>query len=94
MTAYGLPGSWVDDAACRTLGPIDGDRVFFPLDASNTGGRRIVHDPYAEARAICASCPVSVECLAYALETNQRHGMWGGRSEAERAALRRARGRR
>jgi hypothetical protein len=41
--------SWVKRAACRGK-----PEHFFPTD-----GR-----PSAEARAICAACPVTVECLA------------------------------
>jgi WhiB family transcriptional regulator, redox-sensing transcriptional regulator len=34
-------------------------------------------------------CPVIDDCLEYALETNQRSGIWGGTSERERKSLRR-----
>ena len=44
----------------------------------------------APAKAICASCLVRAECLAYALEHGIREGVWGGTSEGERRALRRA----
>jgi len=43
-----------------------------------------------KANAICAKCPVRRECLAFALRTDQVHGMWGGMSEQERRALRSA----
>jgi WhiB family transcriptional regulator, redox-sensing transcriptional regulator len=47
----------------------------------------------AEAKAICASCPVRAECLDYALSHGVRYGVWGGRNEEERfrERLRRAR---
>ena len=41
------------------------------------------------AKAICQGCPVRAECLAWALEANQDHGVWGGLSEEERRSLRR-----
>lgn len=41
------------------------------------------------AKGICAVCPVIEDCLEYALETNQRAGIWGGTSEKERKSLRR-----
>jgi WhiB family redox-sensing transcriptional regulator len=35
------------------------------------------------------TCPVAEPCLEYALETNQRAGIWGGTTEEERKSLRR-----
>lgn len=29
-------------------------------------------------KATCARCPVRVQCLAYAIETHQSFGVWGG----------------
>jgi WhiB family redox-sensing transcriptional regulator len=34
-------------------------------------------------------CPVRAECLAYALEHDERFGIWGGLSERERRRLKR-----
>jgi WhiB family transcriptional regulator, redox-sensing transcriptional regulator len=45
----------------------------------------------ARAKAICASCPVRVECLDYALAHHVRHGIWGGLNEEERFRERRRR---
>lgn len=44
----------------------------------------------AEAKAVCARCPVREACLAYAVETRQPDGVWGGLNEQERLALARA----
>jgi WhiB family redox-sensing transcriptional regulator len=60
------PDVWREQAACRGMDPA----IFFPED---TGG-----DPYAEARKVCASCPVQVECREYAISAYERAGMWGG----------------
>ena len=30
------------------------------------------------ARKVCASCPVRLACLAYALKTRPENGVWGG----------------
>ncbi|MER7046737.1 WhiB family transcriptional regulator [Streptomyces jumonjinensis] len=38
-------------------------------------------------RETCARCLVRAECLAYALERRERHGVWGGLSGAERRRL-------
>ena len=44
------------------------------------------------ARAICESCPVRQPCLEYAVY-HENLGFWGGRTEKERQAIRRRRGR-
>ena len=68
---------WREDAACRSSDP----DVFFP-DGEDVVG-------IAQAKAICAACPVREDCLAFAVELNQTDGIWGGRTPAERRRLRR-----
>ena len=41
------------------------------------------HTPAAD----CRRCPVIATCLAYALDTGQEYGVWGGQTERERRAL-------
>lgn len=43
------------------------------------------------AKAICAKCPVTRECLEEALARNDQNGIWGGLSVEERKEVRRAR---
>lgn len=43
-----------------------------------------------EPKRICQDCPVRAQCLEYALETDQRFGVWGGTSERERRKIKRA----
>ena len=74
--------SWYAEAACHTL-PAD---LFFP--AGRTGSARELAEA---AKRVCARCRVSQACLAFALETNQEYGVWGGTTEDERRALSRAR---
>ena len=45
-----------------------------------------------DAKAVCMSCPVRVECLEFALQNVEKFGIWGGTSERERRRLRRERG--
>jgi hypothetical protein len=45
------------------------------------------------AQAVCFSCPVREECLAYAMEWEEPDGVWGGLTPAQRRALRPKRGR-
>ncbi len=71
--------SWRELAACLRLE--EGEVDFFP-DPEDVGA-------IAVAKAVCATCPVAEECLAYAIETNQSEGIWGGLTPKERARLRR-----
>ena len=48
----------------------------------------------AEAKVpkeICSECPVREECLEHALDNNEEYGVWGGTTELERRALKKAR---
>lgn len=40
-----------------------------------------------DARSLCLSCPVRVECLADALNNKVEFGVWGGMTERERRML-------
>jgi WhiB family redox-sensing transcriptional regulator len=71
---------WRHEAACRDEDP----ELFFPI--GNTGPALLQVD---EAKAVCARCTVREQCLAWALETGQDAGVWGGMSEDERRALKR-----
>lgn len=42
---------------------------------------------YSEARAVCARCPVQVDCLMAGM--GEQHGIWGGLSVRERRRYRR-----
>jgi hypothetical protein len=53
---------WRDQAACRDEDP----ELFFPMPSDAAGQQ--------EAAAVCARCPVRVECRAAA----QKYGVWGG----------------
>ncbi len=71
---------WRDKAACRDEDP----ELFFPIGNGPAAQAQI-----ARAKAVCARCPVVRECLAWALETGQDAGVWGGHTEEERRQLRR-----
>ena len=66
---------WVVFGACRDS-DADAD-TFFPSTREAT----------EKAMAICASCPVQIECLEYALEARERFGVWGGRTEKQRRQM-------
>ena len=71
---------WRNDAACRDEDP----ELFFPVGTSGPALSQI-----AAAKTVCRRCPVSSECLTWALESGQDAGVWGGQDEDERRALKR-----
>jgi WhiB family redox-sensing transcriptional regulator len=73
---------WIQRASCLEEDP----DLFFPV---GTTGPAV--DQTARAKAVCEGCPVRSECLAWALDTAQDAGVWGGLDEEERREIRRAR---
>lgn len=73
--ALSADGDWWSVAACRYADP----DLFFPVSASGKSLQQVT-----EAKEVCARCQVRAECLAFALRTNQLHGVWGGMAEEER----------
>lgn len=73
---------WREHAACRDQDP----DLFFPIGDAGPALQQI-----DDAKAICHRCPVTEECLRFALATGQDYGIWGGLTADERRALRRHR---
>ncbi|HEV2368855.1 MAG TPA: WhiB family transcriptional regulator [Acidimicrobiales bacterium] len=69
---------WRREAACRLM-PAD---LFFPVGAAAGALEEI-----EAAKRVCGGCPVSVECLEFALSTRQEFGVWGGLDEEERRLI-------
>ncbi|GGV04135.1 WhiB family transcriptional regulator [Streptomyces spectabilis] len=69
--------AWQEQALCAQTGP----DFFFPDPGSSV----------REAKRICRLCDMRSACLAYALDNDERFGVWGGLSEKERQSLRRER---
>jgi WhiB family redox-sensing transcriptional regulator len=69
--------SWQEQAACRGAAT----DLWFP-DSGNT-------DHAAEAKRVCAGCPVRQDCLDANL--GEKHGIYGGFSENDRRRERRRR---
>ncbi|GAA4187913.1 hypothetical protein GCM10022219_01330 [Microbacterium oryzae] len=67
--------AWQSDALCAQTDP----EAFFPEKGGST----------RDAKRICATCDVRAECLEYALQNDERFGIWGGLSERERRKLKR-----
>ncbi len=71
---------WRRQSICRDTDP----DLFFPV---GTTGHALLQ--IERAKEVCGQCPVSTDCLEFALETNQDSGIWGGTSEEERRVIRR-----
>lgn len=71
---------WRFRGACLDENP----DLFFPNGTGKTGLQ------VEAAKLVCRRCAVQVECLTFALDTGQESGVWGGMSETERRAHRRA----
>jgi len=63
--------SWHQRAACKDLSP----DVFFPNNYNDSSIK--------EAKEICSSCPVKVECFQDAISNNV-YGIWAGTTEHQR----------
>lgn len=57
---------WRERAACRNKGALD---LFFPKRG----------ETQKPAKALCARCPVQVECDEYAVRSKTTYGIWGGK---------------
>ncbi|MCX6501890.1 MAG: WhiB family transcriptional regulator [Microbacterium sp.] len=69
------PPAWQSDALRAQTDP----EAFFPEKGGST----------RDAKRICTTCDVRGECLDYALQNDERFGIWGGLSERERRKLKR-----
>jgi len=67
------PLDWQAHAACLNTGP----DLMFPEKG----------DRSPAPKRICGYCPARRECLEYALENDERHGIWGGLTLRERRRL-------
>ena len=64
---------WQERGLCAQTDP----EAFFPEKGGST----------REAKKVCLTCDVRQDCLEYALENDERFGIWGGLSERERRKL-------
>lgn len=71
---------WQADAECRNEDP----ELFFPVGQGAPAIQEI-----EAAKAVCRRCASTVECLTYALDNDERFGVFGGLTEEERRNLKR-----
>jgi WhiB family redox-sensing transcriptional regulator len=72
---------WQHEAACRG----EHASVFYPPMRFEPKRERLAREQVA--KSICRSCPVRTECLHHALDADERYGIWGGLTDAERRHL-------
>ena len=65
--------NWHEFADCSTTDP----EVFSPEKRERE----------TEAKGVCGGCEARLFCLDYAVATDQKHGIWGGKNRKERKAL-------
>lgn len=80
IVLFGLDpdASWRGQGPCAQVDP----EIFYPENGRTS----------KPAKKVCGGCPVRDRCLAYAIEHDERYGVWGGTSEHERRLMRRAAG--
>jgi WhiB family redox-sensing transcriptional regulator len=71
--------SWMGSANCRTTDP----DLFYPGGDTNKWNVRRVK----AALKVCSRCPVNVECLSWALETQDCYGILGGTTPDQRSRM-------
>lgn len=69
---------WMDEADCASIG----SDWWYPHARDDLRG-----GVGRQAKAICGSCPVRLECLEYALKLDESWGIWGGLTPGERSRI-------
>lgn len=80
-------GDWALDAACYAHHHPD---WWFPVELNDRArpySRRRWSPDTQHAINMCNSCDVREQCLEYALQHDERDGIWGGKTPRERAKL-------
>ena len=77
--------AWQARSACRDTDP----ELFFPASDDFTAVENAAQ--LLAAAKVCHGCPVRRECLTYAVDSGQRHGIWAGHTPAQLRSIRRAR---
>jgi WhiB family redox-sensing transcriptional regulator len=72
--------NWLDEAAC--LG--QGADLFYSDEVFTPETKKVI----AKAKMFCKSCPVVADCLQYAINNDERFGVWGSFSAKERSSIR------
>jgi len=87
-----LPGPFAASPLDDLFGPVKGQEWM----ASGLCGQIGIPDRFypsggdtREVQKICEACPVRTECLQWALDNDERFGIWGGVGEKARRRMKR-----
>lgn len=72
-----------------TSHPFDGTQLCVDYDVNLFFPEEYEPEDVKQAKAICGSCWMQAKCLSFALETNEKEGVWGGTTPNERRSIRR-----
>ena len=72
--------TWADQALCKTHPKKE---WWFPDQSNHLLGEY--------AKKVCAECSVEEQCLEYALENDEQHGIWGGTTPKQRVRIKKRR---
>ena len=71
---------WMELALC-------GSRDQFLHFADHDFGKQALNRMEKRAIQMCFQCPVRNECLRYAVDKRERHGIWGGSLDTDRQPI-------
>jgi WhiB family redox-sensing transcriptional regulator len=74
-----MNNKWIEEAACQGKG----SELFFSDSTFKTINKKMIE----QAKNVCRTCSVSADCLAYAINQDERFGIWGGYSSKELSIL-------
>lgn len=69
--------AWMEQALCAQVDP----ELFY----ADKGDWALT----IRAKLVCQRCPVTIQCLQYAIDNSEMHGVWGGKTPQQRKELRR-----
>jgi WhiB family redox-sensing transcriptional regulator len=69
--------------------PFDGTQLCIDVDTDIFFPEQYEPEDVAQAKSICSGCWMQEPCLEFALRTNEKEGVWGGTTPADRRRIRR-----
>lgn len=83
-----LNGTWRQKAACDPHTGAAPSPAAIPARFNAPDGEDMPLHEQRDAALFCnTACAVQAECLKYAIDLGEEHGVWGGTTEAERRPL-------